>query len=343
MGLRPPKPVPSLLVAAMSAMVLCAVAQSSDRSIIFSTPKTDDAQAATPSLTPQNSELPVLPDSLKAPDPALNFRPPEEPPTLPPPGANALQNPQMQKMLEERKNWTLMTPAEILGVTPTEELLNPPERDALGQEKNSSQLERYLDRQEQLRSGGTNGWQNGRDDSPWNFSRARDGQNPFDPERDSMADAAQRLNQFLNDRRNMDGIMNRNERSFGWDSINPPVSQAPTMPDLEQQAAMERFRQMLDPGAVSASEPSPDSKFFPAPKTTPDLDPNITQPDFVPNPAGASFTPLSSGIGKPAGLTPLPGITTPVATPVTVPAWAPKPPPWLSQGPQPFVMPQRKF
>lgn len=319
-------------------MVLCAGAQPSDRSIIFSTPKTDDAQAATPSLTPQNPEPPVLPGSLQAPDPALNFHAPENFPAPTTPEAYASQNLQMKKMLEERKNWTLMTPAEIFGVTPTEELLKPPERDALGREKNQSQLERYLDREDQSRGSVTNSW----DDSPWNFSRDRDGLNPFDPARDSTTDVAQRLNQFLNGRRN-DGVVNHNEKNYGWDSFSPSAPQPTVTPDLEQQAAMERFRQLLDPSTAAAAEPSPDSKFFPVPKTLPVLDPNITQPDFVPNPAGASFTPLTSGIGKPAGLTPLPGITTPVTTPVAVPAWAPRPPPWLLQGPQPFVMPQRKF
>src|SRR5271170_2682982 len=146
MGFRPTKPALSLLVAAMSAKALCAGAQPSDRSIIFSTPKTDDAQSATPSLTPQK-EMPVLPGSLQAPDPALNFHATDDRPALPPPETYNPQNQRMQKMLEERKNWTLMTPAEILGVTPTEELLNPPEHDAAGQEKNPSQLERYLERE----------------------------------------------------------------------------------------------------------------------------------------------------------------------------------------------------
>jgi hypothetical protein len=328
-----------LLAVALGALVLRTEAQQSDRAIIFSTPKTDDAPATAPPPS-QNSQVPILPGSLQAPDPAFNFSSPNDLPLAPP--GNTPGDQRMKKMLDGRKNWTLMTPAEIFGVTPTEELLQPPDRDALGREKNMTQLERYLERENQSRTGPTNGWQNGRDDSSWDFSRNRNGLNPLEPGRDP-ADAAQRLNQFLAARRNGGGAMDPVGKNNGWDSLNPPAPQTSGKPDLEQVAAMERFRQMLEPSAASSSEPSPDSRFFPVPKAAPVLDPYMTQPDFVPNPAGASFTPLSSGIGRPAGLNPLPGIVTPTLKPTVVPAWSLQPPPWLSQGPQPFVMPQRKF
>jgi hypothetical protein len=178
MVLRLPKLIVLLLVVAMDALVLSAGAQPSDRSIIFSTPKTDDAQAVTPSLSPQNSQSPVLPNSLQAPDSALNFQAPNDLPAPPPPTVNTPQNQRMQKILEERKNWTLMTPSEILwGGSTTEELLHPPERDAMGRDKKPTQLERYLDREDQLRGSLTNRWQNDRDNSPWHFSRDQDGLN----------------------------------------------------------------------------------------------------------------------------------------------------------------------
>lgn len=341
----------------MGAMVLPAGAQQSDRSIIFSTPQTDDAQAATPSLSPQNSQLPILPGSLQAPDPAFNFRAPNDFPAAQP-AAPILHDQRMKKMLEDRKNWTLMTPAEIIGVTPTEELLQPPERDATGREKKQqTQLERYLERENRPRGGLTNGWQHGQDNLPWNFSRDRndlntfdtrhnsadqDGLNTFDPRRDSTIDAAQRLNAYLNGRRVGDGSVNRNDKFFGGDSFNPPP-QMTAKPDSEQAAAMDRFRQLLESSPATAAGSSPDGKFFPTPKAIPVSDPYITQPDFVPNPAGTSFTPLMTGFGKPTGLSPLPGIVTPGIAPATVPAWAPQTAPWLSQGPQPFVVPQRKF
>jgi len=337
-----------LLAVAMGVMVLSARAQSSDRSIIFSTPKSDDTTAATPSLTPQNSQLPVLPDSLQAPDPTFHVQAPNDIPAAPPPVANPLQAQRMKKMLEERNDWALMTPEQILGTTPTEELLPSPERDATGSKNynnynNAAPLNRYLDRENGLRGGFTNRWQNSRDDSPWNLSRDRNDLNPLDPGRDSPLDAAQRLNEYLNSRRFGDSTANRNDKNYGWDAFNPPAPQTPDKPDVAQVAAMDRFRQLLNPSPAPAAESSPDSKYFPAAKTAPVVDPYITQPDYVPNPAGASYTPLTSGIGKPTGLSPLPGIVNQGIAPVTPPAWAPQPAPWLIQGPQPFVMPQRKF
>jgi hypothetical protein len=332
-----------LLAIATGAMVLAAGAQPSGQPIIFSSPQAGDAQSDTPSLSPQNSQMPVLPDTLQAPDSGFNFQAPNDPLALPPQQANASEQQRMGKMLEERKNWTLMTPAEIFGVTATEKLLQLPERDAMGREKNQTQLERYLDRENQYRAGPTNDLQNGSDDSPWNFSHDndKDNANAFGSSR-PVTDAAQNLNRFLNGQRNNE-VSARQNGIVSWDSFNaPPAQPTPEKQNLEQLAAMERFRQLLEPTPASAT-PSPDSRFFPVPKTV--LDPNIAQPDFVPNPSGASFTPLSSGIGKPSGLTALPGITTSAARTTTTPAWAPQPPPWLLQGPQPFTftMPQRKF
>ena len=333
-----------LLAVAAGAMVLSARAQQSGQPIIFSPPQAGGAQSDTPSLAPQNSQMPVLPGTLQAPDPGFNFQAPNDPPALPSQQANASEQQRMGKMLEERKNWTLMTPAEIFGVTATEKLLQPPERDAMGREKNQTQLERYLDRENQYRAGPTNDLQNDSADSPWNFSRDKDkdNANPFGSSR-PVTDAAQNLNRFLNGQRNNEVSASQNG-IVSWDSFNaPPAQPTPEKQNLEQLAAMERFRQLLEPSPASAT-PSPASRFFAVPKTV--LDPNITQPDFMPNPAGASFIPLSGGTGKPAGLTALPGIVNSTLQPAVTPAWAPQPPPWLVQTPQQpftFTMPQRKF
>ncbi len=64
----------------------------------------------------------------------------------------------MQQLLNDRKNWIFMTPEEILGTSTTEKMLQPPERDAFGKEKNPTQLERFLQRESQARNGMTNGW-----------------------------------------------------------------------------------------------------------------------------------------------------------------------------------------
>src|SRR6266705_5746832 len=62
----------SLLIVAAGAMVLSAAAQESGQAIIFSAPKSDGTQAVTPSLVPQNSDLPTLPGTLLAPMPAFS-------------------------------------------------------------------------------------------------------------------------------------------------------------------------------------------------------------------------------------------------------------------------------
>lgn len=323
---------------ATGAMVLSASAQQAGQPIIFSSPQTSDAQPAASSLAPDNSQPGILPGTLQAPMSLFNFNPPSDHLPLPAAPGISPQQQRLQQLLEERRNWTLMTPEEILGVTATEKMLQPPERDAMGTEKNPTQIERYLERESQWRNGPTNGWQNDRDNSPWNLSHDRDNANPLDAGRDSTAETARSLSQFMNGQPNRNDAANQNG-NYGWDVLSQPLPQAATKPDLEQLAAMERFRQLLNPSPVEAAQSSPDSQFFPATKRT--VDPFITQPEFVPNPAGASFTPLSSGIARPAGLTPLPGAVTSFL-PVAAPAWKPQLAPWLLQGPQPFVMPQPK-
>lgn len=335
MAFHLPKPVAPLLVIAMGAMVLSAAAQPSGQSIIFSAPPSDDAQSVTPSLTPPSSQPVTLPSTMQAPVSPFNYSTPNNNLILPPP-ANSAEQQRMKQLLDDRKNWTLMTPEEIFGATPAQK---PAERDALGQGKNQSQLERYLERENQSLAGRTNGWQN---NSPWDLAHAQDRTSPFDSRHNDTADTSQsfNFNRLFNGRRNIDASPGQNGNA-SWDAFSTPAPQAPVKPNLEQQAAMERFRQLLAPSPAPAAEPSPDSRFFSAPK--PAADPFITQPAFLANPAGASFTPLSSGISRPTGLTPLPGITTPVSHPVAAPSWAPQPPPWVSQTPPPFATPQWKF
>ncbi len=322
---------------ATGAMILSAGAQQAGQPIIFSAPQSGDAPGAASPPVPDNSPPDTLPGTLQAPMTVFNFN--QSGGSLPSPPTPSLspQQQRMQQLLNDRKNWTLMTPEEIFGMTAAEKMLEPPERDALGREKNPTQLERYLERESQLRNGPTNGWQNDRENSPWSLARERDNVNPLDSGRDGTT-AARNFSQLFSGQPDRDDSANRNGNS-GWAAFSQPLPQAATKPDLEQLAAMERFRQMLNPGSDETAQPSPEKQFFPSPK--PAVDPFLTQPSFVPNPAGASFTPLSSGIGKPAGLTPLPGAVTSFL-PVATPPWKPQPPPWLLQGPQPFVMPQPK-
>jgi hypothetical protein len=72
------------------------------------------------------------------------------------------------------------------------------------------------------------------------------------------------------------------------------------------------------------------------------LDVKPGQPSL--NPIGASFTPLNSDVGKPAGLPTLPSYwSLSYTSSQPAAAWVPQPPPWMSPDQQPFAAPQRKF
>lgn len=319
-----------LLVIATGAMVLAAAAQESGQDIIFSSPKSDGSQAVTPSLTPQNSQLQGLPNALLTPGPAFPARPSEG--RLPP--VNFAEPRGQKTSPEERRNWMLMTPAEIFGVPDVEKLLKPPERDAFGREKKTTQLERFLDRETQARAGLTNGWRSDQAGLPWSLSRdANNDDSPFARRRDGAVDTAQNVARFQDGQqgKNFPAGQKGKPDSIASENVFAAFDQQKaTKQKLEQQVTMQRFRQMMLPGSEPA-EPSPNSRYFPAPK--PVVNPNMTQPDFVPNPAGASFKPLVSNIGRPAGLTPLPGVVTPRLQPAMIPSWKPQPPPWMSPSP----------
>jgi len=323
----------------LSALTPSAWAQTAGRSIIFSSPESDAGQSSESSLEPVNPQLGLFPGTAQAPVQLFNFSPPN---SLPPAPVSPVFFPQqrtIQKLLEERQNWILLTPEEILGVTATGKMLQPQERDAFGNEIKPTPLERFLQRERQLRNGPTNGWRNERAASPWNFERNPDRGDRLDFGHDHPAEAARGFGQLLNGQRNHDEAAAPRQNSF-WDTASQPLSPTTTRPDQDQLAAMDRFRQLLNPSPVETSQPSPDSQLFTTPK--PAVDPFFTRPDFIPNPAGASFTPLSTGIARPMGLTPLPDAVTSLLPSVAAPARKPQLPPWLLQGPQPFVISQPK-
>src|SRR5450755_1082254 len=140
MAIRPPKLNLPLLMLVVSALALSAGAQSAGRAIIFSTPQTDAEQPGKSPLGPVNSQPGILPGTLQAPMQLFDFNPPSDGPPLPASPGISPQQQRMQKLLNDRKNWIFMTPEEILGLATTEKLLQPPERDALGREKNPTPL-----------------------------------------------------------------------------------------------------------------------------------------------------------------------------------------------------------
>jgi hypothetical protein len=247
-------------------------------------------------------------------------------------------------MLDARENWALMTPEEILGVGTPRNTLRSTEQEAADSQRNLTLVERFLERQRQPQTTATNKYLNDNSLAGWGFSRNQarlTNESPFNPV--GLPTAAQILDRFFNDTPANSRVPGQNENSrAGWfRSLGLPPQPVPPTP--EQLAERERFKRLLDPGSFSDSTAKAGSggKFLallqPLPDTTANQTPAVS-------PAGSSFAPLNSGIGRPAGLPPLPGITsTNWQSSAALPAWAPQPPPWLVQTPQPFVVPQRKF
>jgi hypothetical protein len=315
-----------LLLSVAVVFTLPSEAQQGSQPILFSSP---DNGSAADLKGVGGSSTPDLQDAFQAPssfDPNKSDATPSAPGI---PSTSAPEGERLQKMLDDRKNWVFMTPAEILGVATPEEILGIPDRNAAGQRQNSTAIERFTERQMQ---GGTNGFQSGDSYSWWNSHNRDNSPNASLP------------NLISSDLANSSPVMNINsfvtapkDNLFAGQGVN--ASQPLQTPNIAQQAEINTFEQLLEPTRASA----PLSSLTPVDRNLE----NSSDPIFGPaknNDAGASFTPLSSEIATPTGLTPLPGIATQKDTqPQTPPSWAPKPPPWLSQEPQPFVMPQRKF
>jgi len=318
-----------LLVVAAGAMVLSAAAQQAGQPIIFSAPPNGTTPSVTPPPASASPQFPSLPDTSRAPSPLFDFSTPDDLPPPPPPSAAGRQP--VKKTAAERKNWLQMTPEEMFGVAPADKNDTAEPVDSL------TPLERFFDQEKQKqRTAPKDDGQNDRANSPWDFPHDQNSAGLFGAGRDGTGNPGQNPGRPPGDWWN-NGAAPKQNGTVSWDSFSASAPQTPEKPNLEQLAAMERFRQLLAPSPASAV----DGKVFSAPIVP--IDPNLTQPAFAPNPAGASFTPLSSGIGMPAGLTPLPGIVTPISQPAVIPSWTPQPAPWLSQGPQPFAIPQRKF
>jgi hypothetical protein len=258
----------------------------------------------------------------------------------------------IQKSSPDRQDWIFMTPAEIMGVSP-EQILQSGKRNENGQQKNLSPMERYLERRNP----------SARFDPSGNASQSRnfwgqgsDQANSGDSSSDLMNNGAEDLQspsisgQFPDSAPGNTTSANPNKDSV-WSKLfgTPSPQPAPSAATIaKQQTELNQFQQLLNPGfvPVTASMAVPDSTTAFKPQSPL---PMIDSPQFgstqpLVNPIGASFAPLNSGIGQPAALATLPTVTRQAGIPaVTAPTWGPQPAPWLSQNPQPFVIPQRKF
>jgi hypothetical protein len=254
---------------------------------------------------------------------------------------------QIQKSPRDRQDWIFMTPAEIMGVS-SDQIPETGKRNENGPQRNLTPMERYLEGQSrsarfnpsgdssQSRNswGQGNGQANGDDSSS---DLINSGSENFRSPLFSGPSPNTAPGDMMSANPNPDSAWSQ---LFGTPAPQPTPSAATI---AQHQADLNQFQQLLNPGSVpvtAATTVPGNAAAFKLQNTLPTTD--STQP--LVNPIGASFAPLNSGIGRPAALTPLPGITRSAGIPAaTTPTWAPQPAPWTSQNPQPFAVPQRKF
>ena len=338
---RPPVLAAVVFGAVFSAQVQYAPLQAGQR-IWFSSPKNDTVSSNVPTLSPKPLESSDLKNGSETSLPFdLNGPPDATPPLSGSLTISPAEQAQAQDLSDRRKNWILMTPAEILGATTPEKILGIQEYDAAGRPKNLTALERYTERQNQMLSANSNAFQNGDSASVWNFSRdRRDPSGVFNPINGGLENPGLMANPLLNSKPDDQTLARQSQngdRAKWFDSPAPLPA-----PDAAQQMNMERFRQLLgsSPSPAPAATPSSNDKMF----SQPDMSPDVKLGQATLNSIGGSFTPLNSGFGKPAGLPTLPsawGLSYTSSRPAA--AWAPQSPPWMSQDLQPFAVPQRKF
>jgi len=308
-------------------------AQSAGRPIIFSSPNDNPDSTTSPSLADPAKSTFV--ESLSAPM-SFNSKPTD---VLPAPTTTTSVRPAMteserlRNMLNKQKNWVFMTPAEILGVDDSQNTLNVPDRDAAGNRKTLTPAERYTERVNQFRSAYTNSLDSDNQSTKWDFS------NLGNDQPDAMT-PSQGLNPNRITAPNNSGWMDSRNNNSAWARLTATPALVSPDRDDEQKSAMAQFQDLLESRSAS-----------PVPKVIPVSAPDTTKSPWdsiasqpVANPVGASFTPLSTGIGIPTGLPALPSLTAPAAVKIgQTPIGAPQPAPWLSTAPQPGVIPQRKF
>lgn len=326
-----------------------------ERPIQFSSPDSGDDAAESPSLINKPAPLPDFSGAPQSSSSVFDFGAPQM--TEPLPRPQIFQPSQQQRdAVAAKKDWILMTPEEILGVKTPEQMMGVTERDAAGREKKLTPLERYWDRQNQNPAYGpaTNGYSPANALGQMNFL---DSQNIQPAVNQENLPAARTLetksiwNQLLNSSPDMDAARQAANAGSIWQKLMGTVPNASVIsgPDPAKLADMERFRQLLGSAAPPSALPSSlpvaaapmNSLYAPADST---VDPILGE--LKVNPAGASFAPLSSGIGVPAGLGALPGLTAPrreASATTTTPSSQLQNPPWVMNGPGLFTPPQRKF
>ena len=329
---------------ALAAFVIAAGSAAAQPTIRYSKPANEDISGKTnvvpPTSTRRNSAA-----AFNAPSPLFGDKIPKvDFDNLPgSPNADAVsaaQVAQWKKILEGKKNWALMTPEEILNLPTPEKLmgLTDPRDDP-----KLSAVDKFLDRQDRLAAAGaTNGFHHPdaahwRNDSTSDLFNRSDASSQFAKNLGgSIPGTTKDSSPFFNLNPDSSPGVDKKSDSAWANALGTP--EPASKPTTEQLAGMDRFRALMEPPAPEKT-PEPSRFYLNVPVAAPD--PNRqTVPAF--NSSGRSFTALESAMGKPTGITPLPGLTGPRPPPAKKTALV-QTPPWLSDTPQPFTPLQRQF
>ena len=330
----------------LSALIAAGAAcpAGADESIVFTKPP-DDPAAKANSFMDQQPQHDTA--SLKMPAPLFNG--PQASPDFDatafmqqPPPLSPQQIQQQEKEENERRNWGLMTPAEIFGVPTVGQIFGMPEPDA---DKDLTPEERFLRRERQAydepvtnslqADGGT--WNDS--NNPFQKSGDRDNRGP-----DENTDPDQRNHSsqspFRQANSSEQSEADRRQNSIFQSVFSTPPAPAKESP--EHAAQMERFRTLLESQpAFETPQTMPVAASFQSSYQSPAGQPAV--PEYkapTAYDAAANFeAQRQQEIGKPMGIAPLPPIS---AQPKKKDDSKPlvKPPPWLSDQPQPNTPPR---
>lgn len=299
-------------------------------SIIFSRPTENVTTKANSFMEQQTRKAPadyIAPSSIFNSTPEASFD------VLPgasrPKPLSAEELRQIQKNYDQSKNWTLMTPAEIMGVPTPEKILGIADPD-----KNLTTTERYFKRQDQQRSASaTNAMMrslNGNnldDNNP--FANGRD--DLKNKKRDSIWNVPDQTSATDKYKRTALEIEQAERRANSpWSSaFNIPA--APQKSDYEIQAALERSRS----AAGTPLAPANASGISTVPSRTPS---GFGKTEVKPSPVANSYNPVRDTVSRPVGVAPLP--TTVISARQQALKNTPKPKPLVQ--PPPWVVSEEK-
>jgi hypothetical protein len=326
----------------LAVLVLLGLSAAAQQTIEVSTPSDGAQPKQANTFMPDHSTR--NPDSFKAPTPFFGNDAPSSSfdrlPGGPAASISAAAIAQWQKQQEQKKNWGLMTPEEILNVPTPEKVLG------LGANDKDARLspeEQYLKRQDRLAAAGASNALHAADLSLWHSGvdlnaspfQGLDAAGREKTSKGSLPGAATSLGSLFGQGDPSQASLPVKAGSTWASSFNtlPPLPK----PTPDQLAGIERFNALLE---SSVSEKTPAVSTFSLPRAVapdPFLDPLPAV-----NLAGRAVPAIKHDITGPKGITPLPGITGPVAQEKKA-APLVQPPPWMQDPLQNSSLPSRQY